>query len=292
MVCLIGEQPMPNLLGVRQENPDDVLLVYTDKTKEHCRRLKEVLRAQAPLPPRQLDPYDIRAVESELERALSGYRQEGGEVTFNVSGGTKPMAFGALRLAERWRCPFVYVESREDGESEIHRYGWGRDGNLRPVDSAPIRLSITIDEYLKAHLGDWSPGGYSPGDGGIFEKAVVEALTNGVDEIVSNVRHREINEIDLVWRRGNRLAVAEVKLGKKVSLQAVQQLNLVCRPEHLGTYTRKFLIVGSMDPHAANALELARATGIHTIEFPTYEVSQPLSADDGERLCREVRRWL
>jgi len=39
LILLVGEQPLPNLLPTRRINPELVVLVHTDRTKEIAERL-------------------------------------------------------------------------------------------------------------------------------------------------------------------------------------------------------------------------------------------------------------
>ena len=43
LVSLVGEQPIPNLLVMRQLQPQKHLLVYTQKTEAVARRLRQII---------------------------------------------------------------------------------------------------------------------------------------------------------------------------------------------------------------------------------------------------------
>ncbi len=48
------------------------------------------------------------------------------EITFNLTGGTKTMAFAAYELAKSMRSPFTYLQS-EGNTSQLFRYIWEPD---------------------------------------------------------------------------------------------------------------------------------------------------------------------
>lgn len=287
MVCLVGEQPMPNLLAARHLRPPDVVLAFTDKSRERCERLRAVLSKQCTVFPVAVTAYDIHETERQLDDFLSNRGWSPSDVVFNVSGGTKPMSFAAYRLAERWRAPLIYVETGEGAETEVHRYAFSKDGSLAFESSESLPKVITIDDYLRVHLGPYTAGGHVPPQGREFEQEVAETLKPLLDETVSNVRHRAIDEIDLVLRHGNQVGVAELKVGQ-ITKHGVEQLILACRRETLGTYTRKFLIVGSTDPTRTNILDVARASDVTVIDLPSYQGPGSLSTADRDRLSRQV----
>lgn len=291
MVCLVGEQPMPNLLAARHLHPGRVVLAFTDKVSQHCARLEAVLKTAHVVFSIPVTAYDILATGRQLAEFLVHPEWPRSEVVFNVSGGTTAMSFAAYRLAERWRCRFVYVETSEGAESELHQHAFAPDGTLQFESSAELPPLITIDDYLKAHLGAYASGGYGAPPGGDFEREIEAAVGPVVDEVISNVRHPAIDQVDLVFRLGNQVGVAEVKTGK-ITKDCIEQHNLACRRETLGTYTRKLLVVGSSDPTRTNLLELTRTSGIAVVDLPSYGGPGSLSADDRQRIARQVLQAL
>ena len=96
-------------------------------------------------------------------------------------------------------------------------------------------------------------------------------------------------QVDLLIRCGNHVGVAELKKsGNKTS--AVNQIVLPARREYLGTYVKKFVIVG--DKATNNLKGRAKPAGVKVIELPSFKQSNDLSKDDKMRLIQEIRKSL
>ena len=106
----------------------------------------------------------MMAIQGTL-RALCEERGWRGEsLLFNLTGGTKPMAFAAYRLAEELGCDFVYLQS-QGGRSLLYRYGYTPGSGYRPLlraDDPDLEIGdvVTIDDYFSAHgIWDLKPAG-------------------------------------------------------------------------------------------------------------------------------------
>lgn len=288
MVCLVGEQPMPNLLPVRFDQPSEVVLVYTEGTKEVCIRLKNVLCADRLVYSLPVHPYDILDTMRGLRDFINGRGWKQDRIVFNITGGTKAMSLAAYTLAEEWRRPFLYVES-EESESQVLRYSFSSTtGEAVLSKSEVIPGVITLDDYLRVHLDSYQQALKN----NKFEDTVRETLKSQVDELRPNIGlHGQAVEIDLVLRCGNQVAIAEVKdtddggqLGK-----GIRGLISVGRRDLLGTYTKKMIILGKPWPrNVSNTKEFAQDSEIRIIELPSYGETGFLSEQDKERLIREV----
>ncbi|MGQ9681028.1 MAG: hypothetical protein ACUVX9_00670 [Anaerolineae bacterium] len=293
MVCLVGDQPIPNLLPIKYLNPDHVLLVTTKKTEEVARRIRVLLpntKAQS------VHPYDLLATVSALEREIAGQT----DLVFNLTGGTKMMALAAYSLAARSGHPFVYLQS-EGRQSILLRYHF-KDGLPFLESKDIIPKVISAMDYLKAHrLGFHEEGPHCENgkitDGGLFEQTLAGVLRQkGFDEVLIGVRDRSVAdqiEIDLVILLDNQVGVAEVKLGDAAgegAKRGLDQLAMAGSPEYLGTYTARFLITARVVPPTIHTL--ARERDISIIELPSYQTHGPLSQKDAQRLADRVRERL
>lgn len=283
MIALIGEQPIPNLLPIRYEKPDRVMLVYTDRTEKSYERLKDLLGAAKIDPLKIQSPYDIFSILRDIRISINDMSYDSSSIIFNLTGGTKPMAFASYHLAEELSSPFLYLQ-REGGKSLIYRYEFSK-GSAQLIKRDVIPDVLSIDDYLKAHLGNYKEA--VPKDP--FEMLVKDALIGSVSETASSINHGAL-EIDLVIRCGNQIGIAEVKTGKKARKKdGIDQLNTAGEQRYLGTYTRKFLIldreVGSQNR------ALAEAHRINVIELCSGE-SGDLSPEDKEKLVLSIRKDL
>jgi len=283
MIALIGEQPIPNLLPVRYEKPDRVALVYTNKTEKGFERLKNLLGDDYVDPLKIKSPYDIFEIKQDLANFINENRFKSSDIIFNLTGGTKPMAFASYHMAEDLSCPFIYLQS-EGGKSIIFRYEF-LEGRIQLISKDSIPNLLIIDDYLKAYLNSYS----RTSNDNPFEGLVYDALCNSVDECVRSITHGNL-EIDLVMQCGNQVGIAEVKSGKKaLKKEGIDQLNTAAEQRYLGTYTRKFLILDR--EIGSENRELAEAHRIRIIELKSGEKCA-LSQEDQNKLIKVIRKDL
>jgi hypothetical protein len=291
MICLVGEQPMPNLLPIRYYSPEQVLLVYTEGTEEVKKRLETVLRRGPEVYTLEVSPFDILDIRRTLDQFITGRGWHLSQIVFNLTGGTKAMAFAAYSLAQAWRSRFIYLES-EEAESRVYRYSFNQDGIALLDRDEVIPGVISLDDYLKAHLGMYLVRSFSRTEGGKFEKAVYQVLEPVVDEIKPGIQHLGQIDIDLAFCYGNQVGIAEVKTGGAArSSEGIKQLNAAS--EFLDIYIKKLLIVDTMWDITLDPLRgWAEASEIKVIELPSYGQTGSLSDQDCERLRREVAEAL
>lgn len=245
MLCLVGEQPIPNLLPVLALKPDRVLLAYTDTTERVAKNLEKIIQ-DAVL--HHVDPYNLFQARLDLEAVCKP------DTMINLTGGTKPMALAAYDLARTLRLPFIYLQS-EGKASILYRYDFGEHDLIRKL---PQKLGslITLQIYLDAHnqtlLAEKGP--QSPQEAGLrrwFEKHVDECRANLIFEAF---------EIDFLLRRGNQVAIVEAKNNRENSRHGIDQLNTAGGRAYLGTYTGKILItsrpLGDQLSHLAEARQI------------------------------------
>jgi len=124
MIALVSDQRMQNVIPILQADVTyDELILVTSKDRrtgkplpryiEAANDLKAVLEShlKVKLSAESVDPYDIEAVESTISTLIKQCGRDNVEV--NISGGTKPMAIGALRAAQREGVPSLYTNTED-----------------------------------------------------------------------------------------------------------------------------------------------------------------------------------
>jgi len=290
MISLVGEQPIPNLLAVLCVKPLHVVWVCTKRTEIVSQRLCSVLKdrhVSVEDEPINVAPYDMVDIESKLKTCIEKKGWAPGRIIFNLTGGTKPMALAAYRLAEQFSCPFLYVQS-EGKKSIVYHYRLSEHGpELEKVEEVPPVLDI--DLYLKAHLKNYKETAEFKNE---FERMVHAALHPELDEVKNSVKPDPYGglEIDLVLRCGNRVGIAEVKTGNKARRKGgIEQIIAAAEQRFLGTYTEKFLILDR--EYEPNNRQLADAHRITVIELPSGQ-NEKLSEEDRRKLVDEVKKIL
>lgn len=291
LLHLIGEQPMPVLLPDRFLRPERSLLICSARTRPVAERLRRLMPHAAV---EETDAYDLPAILARLNSLVPADRP----TVVNLTGGTKMMMLAAFALAMQrgWDC--VYLES-ERPPATLHRYTT-RSGLKRQAQHKLPPL-IKAADYLNAHLPGFRAEGFSRDDdgyltdGGLFEQAVYQALQPHVDEVLAGVRPEGVAdqiEMDLVIRIGNRVGVAEVKLGgrSKRPKQGIDQLSTATGREYLGTYTARFLITAN--PLPRSVLKLAEERQVTVVALSDYRLGEPLSPASWQRLAEAVQSRL
>lgn len=286
MLCLIGEQPVPNLLPIRELKPKEVVLFYTTFTEERSKYLRSVLINEGIICEQVKvdDPYHIEDIVATIGDEVDSSNSS---CLLNLTGGTKPMAIAGFEVSREKNIHFCYLQS-EGKRNLLFFYSWNDDNNLQANDVREMRDDlITIDDYLKTHLGEY----HQWNNWNNFERSAYETLKPHVTEITHSIRKGGSLEIDLIFRCGNRVGIAELKTGKSATeKEGIDQLNAACAREYLGTYTNKFLIIDRKYP--PNNKELARAWNINVIELTESKDKGYVVDADKEKLVQAVTEVL
>lgn len=149
-ICLISEQPTPNLVPALSEDmrPKQVVMLVSNEMKEQADRLKKVLskngiQARDVIVP---DAYDINAIHKQIEGLIKSLGQENDKpsIALNLTGGTKPMAIAAQTASFYNDIPYFYI--RPD-TNEVQLY-IPADGN---TNIHQISSKLKLSDYLGVH---------------------------------------------------------------------------------------------------------------------------------------------
>ena len=150
MIALVGGQPMPNLIPIRHYRPDSVLLIYTERTQNVYERLKSTLQPATTVHGLETDSYRIVSIITSIQEWLDQADiQEDNEITFNLTGGTKAMAFAAYSVAQQRKFPFIYLES-ERKKSRVYSYAWNGQQSVSLNEAGEIIApEITLRDFFE-----------------------------------------------------------------------------------------------------------------------------------------------
>lgn len=281
LVSLVGEQPVPNLLPVRHIEPAQVLLVHTGHTERTAQRLAGVI-GHASCEFLQTGPYGMTDIRDRLVE-WAGHRALGNEVLFNLTGGTKLMAFAALEVARQRAAAVLYYES-EGGLSLLHSFRWS-EGYLQEGRPEQVTTLVTADEFLRLYVGKYETKEYKDdleqvGDALGSLGPEYDLLTNvHLVGVAGNV------EVDFVLTRRNQLAVGQVKRTASKT-KGIDQLLAATDQRTLGTYTRRILV--TTQELDTNSVDLAEAHRIRVVVLSSARAGA-LSDEDRDRLLAAVR---
>lgn len=281
-LCLVGEQPLPNLLPVLHLKPSRVVLFFSERTRTVSARLASLLQEQLGITSSYIlvsDPHRIDACALQFLE----YSAKFPDAIYNATGGTKPMAMAALAVAAEFRQDVHYVVTDSRGMN-IHTYSFNPDGRavMNYEGAVSIPEVLTVDLYLRAHLSAYKVLGYSTTErgtlsaGGYFEKEVARYLSEIGYEVVAGVQPagfaKQI-EIDLVVRNSNNAAFLELKskrdpyadhnnAEKDAPKRAFEQINLAS--EDFGPFRNRLVVTSYELPKGLQKLgEKMRIPCVH-----------------------------
>lgn len=132
-VCLISDQPIPNLLPPLLEKPDQAVFLVSPEMWERAERLQKILerRGIAVQPARVASAYDFEAMREACAKIIRDNRIDT-ELTLNVTGGTKIAALAAFQTFLANHTRIIYLDT----------------ANNRLLQLAPKTAAVPVRENL------------------------------------------------------------------------------------------------------------------------------------------------
>ncbi|PSM32305.1 DUF1887 family CARF protein [Haliangium sp. UPWRP_2] len=256
MVCLVGEQPIPNLLPILHVRPRRTILAHTHLTQQIAINLHETLlwRGISGVEYLLVEPYDIAETTQKLIDGIG----EAGSICFNITGGTKPMMLAAAEVAGRRATEICYLQS-ERSHSDLYWYR-SNGGVVVAQGKETLPILICIETYVRAFgFQDFTknilvpsidiPTGIDVHKQYEWNVALFLASQAEIDEAwhslsvqnATSMGQKQV-EIDVVIRVGNHIGFIEAKFGENGLKKAIDQLNTASRPEFFGRYVFRFFV--------------------------------------------------
>lgn len=276
LLSLLGEQPIPNLLPLWQENSqfNAVRFVVSDATLPVAETLMQMLKSDPKLsnieisPPIYVDPYDYLPTVERLSAALSQFFYNNQSVVLNLTGGTKLMSLAAMRAATIHNTPVMYIATENSSIIYLN------PGDGKELAREKIKVSISVAQYLAAHGVEVSnhqnfnrKGSIPyrpPKEGDALEERVFQLLTKTAvfDDVQRGLFVRRIdrpqvqNELDILVTRNGRLVVCSCKSGQNFMKDWIYEISSLSSRESFGIYCGKVLVVDQIE---INEAHLSRA---------------------------------
>lgn len=109
-IALVGREALPVYYTVAEYKPELTYLIGTRETRTAVKNLQAVMSVQG-LNSRSIDvsPYDV---EQTMAKCADIHAANGeAEYSYNLTGGTKPMAIGAMLCAQRHGARMLYTDA-------------------------------------------------------------------------------------------------------------------------------------------------------------------------------------
>ena len=206
-VCLVSDQPIPNLTTILQFEPDKVILLATKDRSAESNRLEKVIRQKGvDVKTKEIKPYDMNNVISVCENLIKDYKND--EVTLNITGGTKIGTIGTYQVFYTCGKPIFYVNTQDD---EIIKISPNEE-------KIPINVNMSIRDYLAAY--GFNITNYVKEDRHINDRRhITEAIVQLAikrPELIGEI-NRELKDID------------KAVYPKKISLRNDRDMDLLCK---------------------------------------------------------------
>jgi hypothetical protein len=120
-VCLVSDQPIPNLIPLKMPNfsTEKVVLLVSPDKKVQADRIEGVIKSWKIDTERYpISPFDLESARDTCLDILS--RLENKKVILNVTGGTKIMALAAFEVFREMKRPILYVDTQNREIQRIH----------------------------------------------------------------------------------------------------------------------------------------------------------------------------
>lgn len=169
-VCLVSDQPIPNLTTVLQFKPDTVVLLKTKEMEEKARLFEDVLKKKNyDVRSETIEAYDINNVISASESLIN--ECSSCEVSLNITGGTKIGTLGTFQAFYSSGKQIFYVDTKDNKILKL--------SPENEQSEIPITVSISISDYLA--LYGFQINSYVKDDSYIFKrKELTDYLANTV----------------------------------------------------------------------------------------------------------------
>lgn len=111
-IALLGKEVLPVFYPIRKYNPDKVYLISTKQNADIAERLSKVVESTAvKCTIITVDAFDVLSTMNRCEQIEEENTGEGNKFMYNITGGTKPMAIGALLAAQKNNSKVVYTNA-------------------------------------------------------------------------------------------------------------------------------------------------------------------------------------
>lgn len=134
-ISLVGGEIFPVYYGVKKYKPDVLHLIITKETSKHYKKLEKMLNPEILVMPHNCMPYNIQETKKIIESITA---DPNNHYTFNLTGGTKTMAFAAYeRIKELKGAEAFYFTQRD------------KMVNLESYDEEPHGIRLSMNEMIE-----------------------------------------------------------------------------------------------------------------------------------------------
>lgn len=146
-ITLVGGQPAPVYNGIVATQPDKIVYVYSDKSREIAERISDEVKI--PSERRKMDPVDLHDIEKKVSQCAEQFKED--EVSVNISSGTKPWAFYFAKFFDSMpNATLFYVDQNnmlwDLSDKSSRKVDFDMDAQFRLLGN-PLEKYTRIEDY-------------------------------------------------------------------------------------------------------------------------------------------------
>lgn len=154
-VCLVSDQPIPNLLPLLIEKPRQAIFLVSPEKAAQAERLKKVMQPRGiNVTMREISAYDFDAVAGICEQLLADTLEP--DLTLNVTGGTKIAALAAFQVFFFANRRIIYCDTEHN---RLLQLAPQRDETLISGNAVGVRDYLACYGVPRVEGGQPPPGG-------------------------------------------------------------------------------------------------------------------------------------
>ncbi len=111
-ITLVGKEILPIYYAIKEYNSDCIHIIYTSETELIAYRISNIISLNIPCTLYKVLPYYVQDVVTICEKIHDKFK--GDDFLYNLTGGTKPMAFGAHSVALRNNAEVIYTSQQNE----------------------------------------------------------------------------------------------------------------------------------------------------------------------------------
>lgn len=146
-ITLVGGQPTPVYHGIVATQPDKVVFIYSDKSRDIAERISKEVQIQSER--RKMDPVDLNEIEKKVTQCAEQFEND--EVSVNISSGTKPWAFYFAKIFDKMtNATLFYVDQNNTlwnlSDKSSRKVDFNMDAQFRLLGN-PLEKFVRFEDY-------------------------------------------------------------------------------------------------------------------------------------------------
>jgi len=106
-ITLVGGQMMPVYLGIKNTNPDKIVLIHSSDSLKNAEQIEKIYRKKCLLV--EFSPVDYNSIKNSIDKLLTKYKED--DISINLSSGTKPWSIlFALQTQGMKNITLLYID--------------------------------------------------------------------------------------------------------------------------------------------------------------------------------------